>query len=44
MTDVGPDDRWRQAHLGHWLGLALRRFDARVLQLALTELKAGVAA
>jgi len=24
---------WRQAHLGHWLALALQRFDARVLQL-----------
>jgi DNA-binding MarR family transcriptional regulator len=27
------DERWRQAHLGHWLDLALRRFDARVLKL-----------
>ena len=27
------DDRWRQGHLGRWLGEALRRFDARVLQL-----------
>ena len=27
------DDRWRQGHLGRWLGDALRRFDARVLQL-----------
>jgi DNA-binding MarR family transcriptional regulator len=27
------DDRWRQAHLGRWLGDAMRRFDARVLQL-----------
>ncbi len=24
---------WRQAHLGHWLALALQRFDARVLSL-----------
>ena len=24
---------WRQAHLGHWLRLALQRFDARVLTL-----------
>ena len=24
---------WRQAHLGHWMGLALQRFDARVLSL-----------
>lgn len=24
---------WRQAHIGHWLRLALERFDARVLAL-----------
>jgi DNA-binding MarR family transcriptional regulator len=24
---------WRQAHVGHWLSLALQRFDARVLSL-----------
>ena len=33
VPNTPPDERWRQAHLGHWLGLALRRFDARVLQL-----------
>ena len=27
------DDRWRQSHLGRWLGDAMRRFDERVLQL-----------
>ncbi|MCK9515786.1 MAG: helix-turn-helix domain-containing protein [Ottowia sp.] len=27
------DDRWRQTHLGRLLGEAMRRFDARVLQL-----------
>lgn len=27
------DDRWRHAHLGQWLTLASRRFDARVLAL-----------
>ena len=27
------DERWRQSHLGRWLGHAMRRFDARVLQL-----------
>ncbi|MFT4192959.1 MAG: MarR family transcriptional regulator [Comamonas sp.] len=26
-------DSWRTTHLGHWLGHALRRFDARVLAL-----------
>ena len=24
-----PDERWRQAHLGHWLYLAGRRFEER---------------
>ena len=36
MTDSPaalPDDRWRQSHLGRWLGHAMRRFDERVLQL-----------
>ncbi|MBM3386562.1 MAG: MarR family transcriptional regulator [Betaproteobacteria bacterium] len=28
-----PDDRWRQSHLGRWLGHAMRRFDERVLHL-----------
>ena len=27
------DDGWRQTHLGRLMGHALRRFDARVLQL-----------
>jgi DNA-binding MarR family transcriptional regulator len=31
--DTLHDDRWRQSHLGRWLGHAMRRFDARVLQL-----------
>ena len=33
MSEMGSSDRWRQAHLGHWMGLALQRFDARVLAL-----------
>jgi DNA-binding MarR family transcriptional regulator len=37
MTDDSPgehaDDRWRQNHLGRLMGLALRRFDERVLHL-----------
>lgn len=28
-----PLENWRQAHLGHWLNLALQKFDARVLVL-----------
>ena len=27
------DDHWRQAHLGHWMRLALTRFDDRVMFL-----------
>jgi len=26
------DESWRSAHIGHWLRLALARFDARVLE------------
>ena len=33
MFDTYPDDGWRQMHLGHWMSLALQRFDARVLSL-----------
>ncbi len=33
MTHSPTDSGWRQAHLGHWLALALQRFDSRVLQL-----------
>ena len=32
-TPDRPDDRWRSAHLGRLMGLALRRFDARVMHL-----------
>ena len=32
-TLVATDDGWRQTHLGRLLGHAMRRFDARVLQL-----------
>ncbi|MEY4738412.1 MAG: hypothetical protein RL302_2731 [Pseudomonadota bacterium] len=28
-----PPDPWRQNHPGHWLRLALERFDARVMEL-----------
>lgn len=33
MTNTLLDDGWRETHLGHWLSLALQRFDARVLSL-----------
>lgn len=37
MTETPPpvpaDDRWRSTHLGRLMGLALRRFDERVLHL-----------
>ena len=33
MQTAPPPDAWRQTHLGRLLGHALRRFDARVLEL-----------
>lgn len=33
MASTDPDQRWRDAHMGQLLALALRRFDARVLAL-----------
>ncbi len=33
MTEVTPDDTWRQTHLGRLLAMASARFDARVLSL-----------
>lgn len=33
MNEPNQDSGWRQAHTGHWLDLALRKFDARVLAL-----------
>ncbi|MEO8120862.1 MAG: MarR family transcriptional regulator [Rhodoferax sp.] len=33
MSDLSPNDGWRQTHLGHWMNQALQRFDARVLDL-----------
>ncbi len=33
MQETYASENWRQAHLGHWMALALQRFDARVLSL-----------
>lgn len=33
MPNTPLDDGWRETHLGHWIGQALQRFDARVLYL-----------
>lgn len=33
MSEFPVDDGWRQTHLGRLLGLAMRRFDSRVLEL-----------
>jgi DNA-binding MarR family transcriptional regulator len=33
MSPLQDTDFWRQNHLGHWLRLALNRFDDRVLKL-----------
>lgn len=38
-----PDDRWRQSHLGRMLGHAMRRFDARVLQLMARDVQVPLA-
>ncbi|BCN41113.1 transcriptional regulator [Alicycliphilus denitrificans] len=44
MSETPPsDDRWRQAHLGRLLGHALRRFDARVLQLMARDVQVPLA-
>ncbi|MFT4241411.1 MAG: MarR family winged helix-turn-helix transcriptional regulator [Acidovorax sp.] len=43
MTDTLTDDRWRQAHLGRLLGHAMRRFDARVLQLMARDVEVPLA-
>jgi DNA-binding MarR family transcriptional regulator len=32
-SDNAESDLWRQSHMGHWMGLALRKFDIRVLSL-----------
>jgi len=34
MPDIpsNQDESWRSTHLGHWLRLALERFDARVME------------
>ena len=37
------DDRWRQTHLGRLMGDALRRFDARVLQLMARDVQVPLA-
>lgn len=38
-----PDDRWRETHLGRLLGHAMRRFDARVLELMAASAEAPLA-
>jgi DNA-binding MarR family transcriptional regulator len=38
-----PDDGWRQTHLGRLLGHAMRRFDARVLQLMARDVQVPLA-
>jgi len=38
-----PSDTWRQTHLGRLMGDALRRFDARVLQLMARDVEVPLA-
>ena len=33
MSEFDLGDDWRHAHVGHWMALALQRFDTRVLAL-----------
>ncbi len=33
MHEAGPNDSWRQTHLGRLMALASQRFDARVLRI-----------
>ena len=40
-TNLSPD--WRQAHLGRLLGHAMRRFDARVLELMAADTQVPLA-
>lgn len=47
MSEVAPvtpaEDAWRQTHLGRLLGHAMRRFDARVLQLMARDVEVPLA-
>lgn len=43
MQITGPEDAWRATHLGRLLGDALRRFDARVLQLMARDVQVPLA-
>lgn len=44
ITPVTPaEDAWRQTHLGRLLGHAMRRFDARVLQLMARDVEVPLA-
>lgn len=42
-TTETPDAGWRQTHLGRRLGHALRRFDARVLELMASDVQVPLA-
>ena len=46
MPPLAPeltDDRWRETHLGRLLGHAMRRFDARVLELMAHDVQVPLA-
>ncbi len=43
MLVNGPDESWRQTHLGRLLANALSRFDARVLQLMARNIEVPLA-
>ena len=43
MSALPSDPHWRQSHTGHWLRLALKKFDARVLQLLARHVRVSLA-
>lgn len=47
MSEIAPvtpaEDAWRQTHMGRLLGHAMRRFDARVLQLMARDVEVPLA-
>ena len=43
MADLAPEPGWRETHLGRMMEAALRRFDARVLELMARNIEVPLA-
>ncbi len=43
MSLLPSDPLWRQSHTGYWLNLALKKFQARVLQLMARNVRVSLA-